>query len=319
MTAKQKQEITNAILISLASLCIAKELTSLDSDKERKKRKENVVAKKMEALSRIMAEEDIATLHDLNIRPTLMKLTLKMPADELKAIAIDLAFGNPFTPYEIAYKESDLRIALSAIADPLGLNEAVIDSIWKTRKEALDAHNEISWAKIVMFSVGGAAVLAVGGWVAAPAVAAYLGAGAGLAGAAAVAHGLALLGGGSLALGGLGMAGGMWLVTGVGAVAGLTLGGGGAVLIQLGASASRIELVKVQISFKEITLSGQIDRAKSQAVIKNLEASRRELEKKLAEEQRLNDKNSSRISEIEKIIATMDKSIDWMKKKRDAA
>src|SRR5207244_6960993 len=65
--------------------------------------------------------------------------------------------------------------------------------------------------KAALWGLGGAVVLAAGGWAFAPIVATYLGAAAGLSGAAATAHGLALLGGGTLAAGGFGMAGGMWI------------------------------------------------------------------------------------------------------------
>ena len=54
--------------------------------------------------------------------------------------------------------------------------------------------------------------------------------------------------------------------------------------------------------------------ANAQQTIRKLEAERKNLDVKLKEEKNLNDKNSSRIKEIESILDTMDKSISWMQK-----
>ena len=239
---------------------------------------------------------------------------------DAKALLIDLSFANPYSPYELEYKEKDLLAAAAKVGQYLGLTDEEIDAIWKTRKDALDSHSAFSWSKVVLMAVGGGVILALGGWAVAPVLGAYLGAaGTGLAGAAAIAHGLALIGGGSLAFGGLGMAGGMWIVVGASALGGTLAAGGGTVLFQLGSGAAKIELVKLQISFKEITLAEQVNAKVSQAAIKALEKDRKELEEKLEQERKLNDKNSSRIDEIEKILKTMEKATSWMKKQQEAA
>jgi len=310
----EKKQLEDAFVRSLSSLYIAAELAVLDTDDERKKKKEKVVDLQANAIA--SAFKDSAQYEELIHKKSRWEMLSqqKLSPTDTKALLIDLSFSNPFSPYQLAYKEKDLLKVTKEIGECLGLESDAIEGIWKTRKEALDSHSEIAWGKIMMFAVGGAAVLATGGWMAAPAFAAYLGGSAGLAGAAAVSYGLALLGGGSLALGGMGMAGGLWLITGAGAIGGIMLGGGGAMLVQLGSGAAKIELVKLQVSFKEITLSGQIDRAISQNAINKLVVEQKELERKLKEEQSLNDKNSARIKEIETILETMGKSINWMRK-----
>ena len=77
-----------------------------------------------------------------------------------------------------------------------------------------------NWKRLVELGVSGAAVGALTGGLAAPAVGGTIGASMGLSGAAATNAGLALLGGGSLASGGLGMAGGTALIATAGGVAG---------------------------------------------------------------------------------------------------
>jgi hypothetical protein len=108
-----------------------------------------------------------------------------------------------------------------------------------TQKQALKAHRHIAWGKIAVFGLGGAVVMAAGGYALASWIGGALGGAAGLGGAAATNFGLALLGGGSLAAGGAGVAGGMILVTGVAASAGFVGGRGAEVMRQLGARGRR--------------------------------------------------------------------------------
>lgn len=314
----EEQQKREAYIQSLASLCLAEGLAEMDTDKERKEKKKKVVALKEAAVKKAFDKYiscDGAT--KLNL---LQEQRASVSGDNAKALLIDLSFSNPFSPYELKYNENDLLSAAERVGTHLGLPANAIHAIWKTRKEALKSHSEVSWGKIVMFALGGGVILAAGGWALAPVLGGYLGAaGTGLAGAAAIAHGLALIGGGSLALGGMGMAGGLWLVVGIGAGAGTLAAGGGALLIQLGSNAAKVELIKLQVSFKEISLSGQVDREISKVTIQKLDSDRKELQNKLKEEQSLNDKNSARISEIENILETLDKSINWMEKERSAA
>ena len=85
-----------------------------------------------------------------------------------------------------------------------------------------------TWKKTALMAagtVGGAALIALTGGLAAPAIGAAIGSGLGLSGAAATSAGLAALGGGALAAGGGGMAAGTSLIIGAGAAAGAAAGG----------------------------------------------------------------------------------------------
>lgn len=162
--------------------------------------------------------------------------------------------------------------------------------------------------------MSGTALLAGIGWFAAPLLGAALASGAGLSGAAATAHGLALLGGGSLAVGGSGMAGGTWLVTTTAATVGFITSGGGNLLLQLGSASAQIELLKLQVSYKEIMLAGQMDRAKAKETIRKLEKDRDKIRSTLDEERALNDSNSARLKDIEATLQAIEDSLNWMDK-----
>lgn len=227
---------------------------------------------------------------------------------------IDLVFGDPFSPYELKFEPKDFDNAYLAVASGLGYEESQARSILTTKKEALEAHDERSLWKIIVAGGAAALVCAVGGYVFAPYVAGFLAGGAGLAGAAATSYGLALLGGGSLAMGGLGMAGGLWIVTGVAAAAGGGLMTGGQLLYSLGVGQARVELIKLQVTYKEVLLQNQIETAKSKEVIKKLYEDQREIEKDLAEEKLLNESTSERVKDVEKKLKSIHASLEWMKK-----
>jgi len=194
-----------------------------------------------------------------------------------------------------------------------------LEQIIKTKCEAVKVHNRWSWGKIALYGIGGMLLIGTCAWFAAPAIGAALGSAAGLSGAAATSYGLALLGGGSLAAGGAGMAGGMWLLTGAGAVVGLGAAGGGSVLLQIGAASARVELMKMQVSFKEILLGTQMQLKKAQQVIKNLEMQKKELEVNLEKECKLNEKNAQRVKELEDKVSAIEVALKWMSEQEKAA
>jgi hypothetical protein len=237
-----------------------------------------------------------------------------VPADRRKTLLIDLAFTNPFAPYDLKYKDDDFEEGLKRAAKYLDLSGSVVDDIKKARKDALSAHHHVAWGQIALWGLSSVVVLGVGGWLAAPIIGTAIGSAAGLSGAAATAHGLAILGGGSLALGGAGMAGGMWLVTGVGAAVGLAGGGGGAALLQLGAAQAKVELVKLQVNYKVVLLDTQMQTRKAQEVVKSLTRQRDEVKRLLDEERELNDKNSARVKDMEETLSALEDSLKWMQK-----
>ena len=304
-----------SLAIAAGTLYLCKQLSALEKkhgNADRAERKRAVVERKIAMMKEAFPGETEG-IADKEL-PTAL-LPTGWPRDRSTSYLIDLAFSNPFAPYELKVKDKHFDEGLRNVAARMDKKlGTVVDDIQKTRKDALKAHKHIAWGKVALWGVGGLAVLGVGGWLAAPVIGAYLGAGAGLAGAAATSHGLALLGGGSLALGGAGMAGGMWVVTSAGIVLGGATFGGGAVLLQIGAAQARVELVKLQVNYKLTVLATQTQLKKAQEVIVNLAKERDYVAKQLNEERLLNDKNSKRLKEMEDTLLAMEDALAWMKK-----
>jgi hypothetical protein len=246
-----------------------------------------------EAVSGLSTEQATAALHSA---------VDGWSQDQEVALLVDLALADPFAPYELKTSPTDFRAALGYVVELLAQPACLTAQILDTRKEALQAHKSLPWRKIVTTGVIGTVLVATGGWILAPAIGSALGAAAGLSGAAATAHGLALLGGGSLAAGGAGMAGGLWLVAGGGTLLGGVAGGAGQALRQLGAGQARVELVKLQMTYRLHVVHGQMHLYKAQHIITQLEESRQELEEALEQERQLNDKNAARVREIQTIL-----------------
>ncbi len=300
-----------ACAIAAGTLHLAKLITYSEKDNERKQKKQRVVERKSKLLKEAFPEETQALFLP---EGTQKLLEYNWSWDESMTFLIDLAFTNPFAPYELEFKESDFEEALKQTAVLVGRSTQDVKRILETKKKAFNAHWQLDWGKVALFGIGGIALFGVGGWLAAPLIGTAIGTAAGLSGAAATSHGLAILGGGSLALGGAGMAGGMWLVTGVGAATGLALGGGSTMLLQLGAAGVKVELIKLQVNYKEVLLDSQMQLAKAQTIIKSLEKQHREIKQQLEEERLLNEKNSKRIKECEEIIKALEDAIEWMQK-----
>jgi hypothetical protein len=232
------------------------------------------------------------------------------------ALLIEIAFAAPFSPYEVKFDAGDHERALAEVAEVVGLPASRAKQIVGAIASARKAHRHIPWATIGISAVVGAVALSMGGYLAAPLIAGYLGAAAGLSGAAAVAHGLALIGGGSLAAGGAGMAGGMMLVTSAGAtVGGLSLGGATA-LWQAGRAAAVSELVKLQVAYREVILRSHLRAVMAAEVIEKLVADREVLRRRLKEEMDLNDAGAARIKDLEEVVRGYEDTIDWLRNEK---
>ena len=66
-------------------------------------------------------------------------------------------------------------------------------------------------------------------------------------------------------------------------------------MLEIGAAAAKIELVKLQVNYKEVLLANQVHLAKAQEVIQSLTRQRDEIEQKLDQERELNEKNARRV------------------------
>lgn len=310
MDTVKEQDHKYVCSIAAGTLLIAEELTRIENNKGRKEKKERVVNSKRKLLKEAFKEYTSG----LSLKGDTYKLLEgEWPKDKATTFVIDLAFANPFAPYELKFKNSHFESALKGVASLVHLNAEDADRIRRTQREALKAHRHINWKKITLFSLGGLAIAPIA-WVAAPLIGGAIGVAAGLSGAAATAHGLAILGGGSLAIGGLGMAGGMWIVTGAATGIAVLSAGGSQFLLQIGAANAKIELIKLQVNYKEVVLGTQTQVKKAQEVIKKLIKQRDEIKNQLEEERKLNEENSNRIQEIETTLMALEDSIKWMGK-----
>lgn len=304
--------------LAMGSHGLAQQLTRLETNPARKKRKGRVVKKKTELLVSTYSDE----LRGLDEAAQFSALPSRVgrheDEDTRRTLLIDLTFSDPFAPYELTFKKSDMDAALGAVAATLGLTAGDVAAIRSTQAAATRAHYQTKAIKMAAVGAGAAVILATTAWFALPVIAASIGAAAGLSGTAATNFGMALLGSGSLAAGGFGMAGGMVVVTGVGAVAGFSGASGAMVMMELGAARSRAELIKLQVTYREVLLRNQADMAKAQKVTTDLARQHEELRAVLAEERDLNDRNAHRVKDLEQTIEAVDKSLAWMRKQKAA-
>jgi len=291
---------------------LAARLADLEQDEGRRARKLLIVRKKHEYLARIGVQALLASQHIEALQRRIADW------DEMKrnALLIELAFASPFAPYEVKVMESDHEKALGEIAIVIGLEPARAQQILQAIRSARKAHRHIPWAKIAIGSVAGAAVLAAGGYFAAPLIAGYLGAAAGLSGAAAVAHGLALLGGGSLAAGGAGMAGGMMLVVSTGAAVGSVGAGGAAALWSAGYAAALSEIIKLQVSYREVLLRSHLRAEQAATVIETLLRQRDLLRAQIKIEKEMNDPGAGRVEDLQRTERGYADALAWLEEQR---
>lgn len=299
------------LMLGVGTLLLAEDLTRSESNEERKHKKERVLERKRDMLREAFPEQTAGLPLKEDAKSLLEG---KWPQDEAVTFIIDLAFTNPFAPYELRYHDDEMGIGLEHVGQLVGLDESDVQRIRRTQQEALRVHRHIDWARIALYGLGGLVLLGAGGWLVAPIVGGAIGVATGLSGAAATAHGLAILGGGSLALGGAGMAGGMWLATGAGAAIGVLATGGSTFLLQLGAATARIELIKLQVSYKEVILGTQMELKKAQEVIVSLTQQRDEIIQQIEQERRLNEANSARLKDMEETLEALEDSLEWMRR-----
>jgi hypothetical protein len=299
--------------IALGSVFLADVLARYEKDKERSRKKHNVVNRKIEAVRTSFPKLNEGIKMDM---PWQM-LKEGLESKYVRSLMIDLAFSNPFAPSELKYKQKDFIAALHNLGNYLSWGESGVDRILKYKNSAMKAHRHIPWGKIATYGFVGAMIIGAGGWVIAPALGAYIGTAAGLSGAAAASHGLAILGGGSLAIGGYGMAGGMWIVTGAGVVTGLGTAGGAKLLLELGSARTQIEIIKLQVTYKEIITDEKKETGQSLDIREALEQRKMELDRNITEELEFNEKGSTRIKEMEAIKTALGSSIKWIKEQKE--
>jgi len=305
-----------AIAFTASLLKIAQTIALKETNKDRQLKKRRVVEKKLSMFREAYPE---ATL-GVDLRGDSLAIVRgSWDRSDALRLLVDLSFADPFAPYQLKYKDKDYADGLQLVAVALKLTAADVERVRETRKRAIKAHKHIAWGKIAAYGLGGLVVVGLGGWMFAPLIGSTIGVAAGLSGAAATSHGLAILGGGSLAIGGMGMAGGMWIVTGVAAAVGGGMLGGGTLLLNLGAAQAKVELVKLQMNYKLVLLENHVQQAKTQQVIRGLAAQRDAIAAELADERKLNEKNSARLKDMEETLRAVEDALGWIKDLSDAA
>jgi hypothetical protein len=284
-----------------ASLVFGRHLMEMDTDEERRARKQRVLERRLAMLREAVPEITTLDIYDV-------KAPSGFPREHAAALVVDLAFSVPFAPYELKVTEDDHSTALHLTGTQMGFGKALMDHVETLKRDAVRAHAHGIFSS--PWSLVAAGVLAA---AAIPFLPVIAGSGLGLAGAALTSHGLAVLGGGSLAVGGYGMAGGAWVLTGLGGAAATTAGiGAGKLLRGAGPEALRVEVAKAQTTAVLHMESGAWTRDDVGERLHGFDEFDRELSDDLAEETSLNDPGSARIRTLEEKRKILKVARDWI-------
>ena len=298
------ETFSSSAAIEAFQVLISGHVTSVEVNDDRHTKMRRNVQYQLDALETVLG-------HGVDPRQVIHDWTQMVEPEDQVALMVEVLYLDPFFPSEVRYSQKARYVALDHLDKVLNLEPTFV-RVREVADQARSAHRKRDWAKVGLIGVGGAVLLAAGGFVAAPVLGAALGGAAGLGGAAAVGHGLALLGGGALAAGGAGVAGGMWLVAGVAGAAGAFAAGGGAVLYQLGSAAATQELIKLQVTFKLAILHIEADMVKAQLVLTRLHGELDSTRDVLDEALLVNDENSKRIRDIQETVTALENAIGWM-------
>ena len=95
---------------------------------------------------------------------------------------------------------------------------------------------------------------------------------------------------------------------------GLGISGGSPFLLQLGAAQARIEILKLQVTFKTIFVTNQIHYNWANESMEKLINMKKEVVQEFIKEKQFNDKNADRIKDIKETIDALNNAINWMRK-----
>lgn len=236
-----------------------------------------------------------------------------------RMMLLELVLFEPYGPLEegeaeekkwkhIKKEKDEWEQLLGIQATRLNLPEELPEKYRKVLKSAMNGLTN-KWKKMGLWSLGGAAAIAITGGFAATAIAPMFAA-AGLGGAAAVSSGLAALGGGAIAAGGLGMAGGVAVLVGGGAILGGAVGASGYTMFASSPKAALYESAKMEVVVREIVLQDQQDVGKALELIKAQRETIRSLEDHKDELKMNKDENKKQIKNLEKSIYYLKKAVD---------
>lgn len=316
--------------VAIAKLSLASKLARCESNEERQKKKERVI----ELIRKELVEAFPELLHGLPINH--LRLPNWSQGKQVEFL-INLLFIDPFAPYELRSSEKVYEgELLRFIGEVTNLPDATITQVFNTRKKASECHKTPfwTWDKIAIGAGTAAAGVALP-FFGAPALIAVLG---GTSSTALTAT-LAALGGGSIAAGGGGMLAGIGTISalagGVGIAAGSQIKAGqygnttqGDTKLDdmvknfspllYGNPLNMIQiLIRNEVVFREVILYSQQDVSKASKIIEGFKQVITQSQSQLEEEMSLNDKDSTRVKNLEEVIKAMHKSQEWMQKEFD--
>ncbi len=169
---------------AVASIVIGRDLAWRDRKASRRWRKLRVLERQLADLRRESPE--LPTLTDLSG----VKLETTITDEQARTLAVDLAFSDPYAPYELGYSERDFVKSFHQSATDVLLSDRLVDRVLTIKEEAMKAHAGFfsSRLKLALAGISSAAVL--------PFIPAFLGAAVGVA---VTSQSIALLHAGSLA------------------------------------------------------------------------------------------------------------------------
>lgn len=109
----------------------------------------------------------------------------------------------------------------------------------------------------------------------------------------------------------------MALLTTMGAGVGAVGLGGATALWNAGYAAAVTELVKLQVSYREILLRGHLREHVAAQVIEELVAQRDELRRRIIDEKALNDTGAQRVKEFQRIECGYADAIEWLEQQHE--
>lgn len=211
-------------------------------------------------------------------------------------------FTNPFDPFDVGFREHELREGIRWLGVELGIPIGRTRQLFQAIDEARELFSSGNWAR---WLIGAGAVALV---IAAPTTVLGVGAARGLAGAAAIASGLAAVGG---AVGG-GMVAGIGVV---GAVSATGAASAALTVSRMDRETFNAELVRV-VALARAEQSLSVGRSGAGA-IEALRDLRHELERLRAQHVEVSGPKSSTARDVAAQLRDLDEALSWLTGRED--
>ena len=293
--------------ISIATLYLLYELIECEKNEKRKNKKQRVLAQKKARLQQFFTDVSDDSLTQENIAQQLPK---EFSREKATVFLIDLIYCDPFAPFDLKFKNNDLDKALLKLAGCINLSGEDVTRIQDSYQQAHRSHWHLQWKLLAFISLFGIVFLITGKGIQFLIRQSIQGIKGGVT-AFSPDYGLSGLAGGNLAVFGEEMAGGRWLITDVKKVVDDSNSGfyTPPLLRLLKSSDIKQELIKLQVTFKEVLLDNQ---QQAQTIIDTLNKQQTKLEGRIEVEKNQNEKRSSRIQEVKNTHRYVEQTLKWM-------